>query len=67
MAAMNVPVAYSVVVVRADKSRMMICRGVTKDQAETVKKNIVGRRVFPKIEIEEDHPSKPEFDLMPTA
>jgi len=64
---MDRPAIYAVVGVRADRTHTMICRGITKDQAETVKKSIVGRRVFPKIEIEEDQPSKPEFDLMPNA
>jgi len=55
---MDRPAIYAVVAVRADRTHMMICRGITKDNAETVKKNIVGRNVFSKIVIVNDHPSK---------
>ena len=60
---MNSLLVYSVVGVRADKSRMTICRGVTKEQAEKVKKALTDGREFSAIEIEDDKPSTPELDL----
>ncbi len=62
---MNLPMLYRVVGVRADRTLMAICRGLTMAQAEKVKQVLTESRAFPAIEIEQDDQSAPELDLVP--
>ena len=54
---------YRVVGVRADKSRMLICQKVTKQQAERAKESLEKEGAFQLIEIEAEDETTPELDL----
>ena len=56
---------YQVVGVRADKSRVVICKGLTSKQADRIKVLLHNESVFSSVEIEPDAPSFPELDLSP--
>ena len=60
---MNEPDVFRVVGVRADKSRFVVCQGLTKKQAMRVKDALEEDNVFQSIEIEPEDASSTGLDL----
>jgi hypothetical protein len=60
---MNATELYRVVGVRADKSRVMICEGTTKPQAEHARHYLLDSNMFVWVEIELVEQSSPELDV----